>query len=287
MEAALLRTGSATLRASLSRSPKVSLCDKDSLPGMLSSDKSKKRASCLRSSLHFESKVKRVDNSRLIRRTLSDSDTVWSVNKDSGWLTKLSGLGSLSFPSNPVLDRGSSAGVLRGNLVETEELELASGGTGKGSKVGGGGDRGDRGGGGSDSDRGSSSSGRADHSKIDACYREMLKANPANPLLLRNYGQFLHQVEKDLVRAEEYYERAILANPGDGELLSLYGKLIWEMHRDQDRAESYFEQAVHASPDDCFVLGSYAHFLWDLEEEEDDESQATVDTKIPASVEAF
>ena len=58
------------------------------------------------------------------------------------------------------------------------------------------------------------------------------------------------KVERDAVKAEEYYGRAILASPGDGEVLSLYGKLIWETQRDEDRANSYFERAVRASPND-------------------------------------
>ncbi|QCD90792.1 hypothetical protein DEO72_LG4g1752 [Vigna unguiculata] len=91
--------------------------------------------------------------------------------------------------------------------------------------------------------------------KIDAYYEEMLKLNPTDALLLRNYGKFLHEVEKDTTRAEEYYGRAILANPSDGELLSLYGALIWETQRDEARAKSYFDQAIHAAPNDCTVLG--------------------------------
>ncbi|XP_058772595.1 uncharacterized protein LOC131646616 [Vicia villosa] len=105
--------------------------------------------------------------------------------------------------------------------------------------------------------------------KIGAYYEEMLKSNPTDALLLRNYGKFLHEVEKNLVRAEEYYGRAILANPEDGELLSLYGKLIWETNRDEERAKSYFDHAIHVSPDDSTVLGSYAHFMWEAEEEEE------------------
>ncbi|KAG4992208.1 hypothetical protein AAZX31_09G187800 [Glycine max] len=105
--------------------------------------------------------------------------------------------------------------------------------------------------------------------KIGAYYEEMLRSNPTDALLLRNYGKFLHEVEKDTARAEEYYGRAILANPGDGELLSLYGTLIWETQRDEDRAKSYFDQAIHAAPNDCTVLGSYAHFMWEAEEEEE------------------
>ncbi|XP_057448642.1 uncharacterized protein LOC130740152 [Lotus japonicus] len=103
--------------------------------------------------------------------------------------------------------------------------------------------------------------------KIGAYYEEMLKSNPTDALLLRNYGKFLHEVENDMVKAEEYYGRAILANPSDGELLSLYGKLIWEMERDQERAQCYFDQAIHVAPDDCTVLGSNAHFMWESEEE--------------------
>jgi hypothetical protein len=106
--------------------------------------------------------------------------------------------------------------------------------------------------------------------KIGAYYEEMLKSNPTDALLLRNYGKFLHEVEKNMVRAEEYYGRAILANPEDGELLSLYGKLIWETNRDEERAKSYFDQAIHVAPDDSTVLGSYAHFMWEAEEEEDE-----------------
>lgn len=123
-------------------------------------------------------------------------------------------------------------------------------------KSGGSGDRG--GGGGGD-----------DSNSTDVYYQKMLEANPGNPLLLMNYAKFLHEVRRDLGRAEEYYGRAILASPGDGEALSLYAKLIWETHNDVPRAEAYFDQAVKANPDDCYVLASYASFLWNTEEEED------------------
>lgn len=109
--------------------------------------------------------------------------------------------------------------------------------------------------------------------KIGDYYQEMLKSNPGDPLLLRNYGKFLHEVENDVVGAEECYCRAILASPGDGDLLSLYAKLIWETHRDEERAKSYFDQAVSASPDDCMVLGSYASFMWEAEEDEEEENE--------------
>ncbi|KAK9927986.1 hypothetical protein M0R45_025144 [Rubus argutus] len=114
---------------------------------------------------------------------------------------------------------------------------------------------------------------REERRRMGAYYQEMLKSNPSDPLLLRNYGQFLHEVEKDTVRAEEYYCRAILASPGDGELLSLYGKLIWESQRDKDRAESYFNQAVSASPNNCMVLGSFASFMWESEEDEEEDNE--------------
>ncbi|XP_050377011.1 uncharacterized protein LOC126794358 [Argentina anserina] len=119
---------------------------------------------------------------------------------------------------------------------------------------------------------------REERRKMGAYYQEMLKANPSDPLLLRNYGQFLHEVEKDTVRAEEYYCRAILVCPGDGEVLSLYGKLIWESQRDKDRANSYFDRAVSAAPDNCMVLGSFASFMWEAEEEEEEDEEFNSNT---------
>nr|XP_043608132.1 uncharacterized protein LOC122579931 [Erigeron canadensis] len=122
--------------------------------------------------------------------------------------------------------------------------------------------------------------------KIGAHYQKMLKSNPNDPLILRNYGKFLHEVEGDSVKAEECYGRAILASPGDGELLSLYGKLIWETQRDGERAQSYFDQAVVASPHDCMVMGAYAQFMW---EAEDDEEQDLGSNKVlvPGAVAVF
>ncbi|XP_073002065.1 uncharacterized protein [Typha latifolia] len=151
--------------------------------------------------------------------------------------------------------------------VAEEEEEYSNGGMGKGTKVGGGGGRSGEGG---------------DHNnrRIGDYYQEMLRSDPGNPLLLRNYGQFLHEVERDAKKAEEFYGRAILASPGDGEVLSLYGRLVWETQGEKERAEGYFERAVEASPQDCYVLGSYASFLWDAADEEEDSSS-------PPLVEAF
>nr|ACN41110.1 unknown [Picea sitchensis] len=47
-------------------------------------------------------------------------------------------------------------------------------------------------------------------------FQKMLEANPGSSLLLRNYAKFLHEVQGNLAKAEEYYERAILASPDDG-----------------------------------------------------------------------
>ncbi|VVA32505.1 PREDICTED: Tetratricopeptide [Prunus dulcis] len=126
--------------------------------------------------------------------------------------------------------------------------------------------------------------------KLGDYYQEMLKSNPDDPLLLRNYGKFLHEVEKDVAGAEECYCRAILASPGDGDLLSLYAKLIWETHRDEERAKSYFDQAVSASPDDCMVLGAFASFMWEAEEDEEENEEINPNVQVsaaPALVHAF
>ncbi|KAK9275609.1 hypothetical protein L1049_022876 [Liquidambar formosana] len=229
-------------------------------------------------SLHIDI-YRRKKQVKSIRRALSESDMITSANEVFSGNSKLSGVGSQSFPARTMeeekeylseahtmeggrplimkqkLNRYDRLDYTRGlpeSAIPILELGFSGNGVRKCKKTGGGG------------------SGDEDRSKMDAYYQEMLKSNPRDSLLLRNYGKFLHEVEKDAVRAEEYYGRAILESPRDGEVLSLYGKLIWDTHRDENRAKSYFDHAVSASPNDCTVLGSYAHFMWEAEEDEDE-----------------
>ncbi|EPS61216.1 hypothetical protein M569_13583, partial [Genlisea aurea] len=82
-------------------------------------------------------------------------------------------------------------------------------------------------------------------------YRSILQQNPDNPLILRNYAQYLNS-NRDLRGAEEYYSRAVLADPGDGEILSEFAKWIWELHGDKERAEGYFQRGVQAASQDRY-----------------------------------
>uniref|UniRef100_A0A9I9CNU7 Tetratricopeptide repeat-like superfamily protein n=1 Tax=Cucumis melo TaxID=3656 RepID=A0A9I9CNU7_CUCME len=107
-------------------------------------------------------------------------------------------------------------------------------------------------------------------SDMQEYYEKMLKENPTDPLLLKNYARFLKQSKVDLQGAEEYYYRGIQADPSDGELLSEYAKLVWELHHDYNKALNNFERAVEASPTNSYVLGAYASFLWETDEYEED-----------------
>ncbi|CAN4128142.1 unnamed protein product [Withania somnifera] len=193
---------------------------------------------------------------RSICRSSSESDVIRSAFEGSSVNWTLSKLGSTSLPAiileedcevldelevlpsigslSLTEDRQSYAGDWPVNGIPIDEIGFPGGGIGKNRKFGGG-----NGGG-----------GNSDPKKIGEYYKEMLNSDPMNSLLLRNYGKYLHEVERDFVKAEECYGRAILASPGDGEVLSLYGKLVWETQRDEFRAKFYFDQAVHASPDD-------------------------------------
>ncbi|KAI7981699.1 hypothetical protein LOK49_Contig17G00018 [Camellia lanceoleosa] len=288
MKSVLLRTGSVPvqLQSFVPGSPRLSLSLHDSAAGFFSGNKT--GSASPRILLHLNI-GRRSDSTpaRGIRRVSSESDVILSETEAS----RLSGIGSRSFPAiipeeeciGPIgslmlserdFDRRNYAGHWPESGIPVQELGFPG--------SGGGGDD-------DDCSTGVSTGGNADRSKIGAYYEEMLKSNPTNSLLLRNYARFLHEVERDFVKAEEYYGRAILASPGDGEVLSLYARLIWETQRNQDRAKSYFDQALHASPNDCMVLGSYAHFMWEADDE-DDEIESENDTSATAAaamVEAF
>ncbi|KAL4325593.1 hypothetical protein GQ457_11G020830 [Hibiscus cannabinus] len=251
MKAAILRAGSVPVPSSaLSGTPRVSLSRQGSLGGVFSGERPGFSLSSPIVSLHFPMDKGKPKGTRTqLRRALSDTDIIRSEPRvPAGSRCFTTGIPEEEYVSDCDVD--SEFRTEFG--ISLEEIGFSGDGFGSGGKFGGDDSHGDK-------------------SKIGDYYREMLKLNPGDSLLLRNYGKFLHEVEKDMDGAEEYYGRAILASPGDGEVLCLYGKLIWERHRDESRAKSYFHRALTASPDDCMVLGSYAHFLWDAEEDEDEE----------------
>ncbi|MBA0634858.1 hypothetical protein Godav_029061 [Gossypium davidsonii] len=254
MKAAILRAGSLPVTSSaLPGSPKVSLSRQSSFGAVFPGERSGFSLSSPIVSLHFPMDKRKPKESRAqIRRALSETDIIKSETRvPGGSRCFTAGIPEEEYVSDYEIDGGFRTEF----GISMEEIGFSGDGFGTGGKIGG--------------DNGDDSYG--DKRKMGDYYREMLKLNPGDPLLLRNYGRFLHEVEKDMERAEEYYGRAILASPGDGEVLSLYGNLIWERHRDESRAKSYFDRAVTASPDDCMVLGSYANFLWDAEEDDEEE----------------
>ncbi|XP_022772321.1 uncharacterized protein LOC111314966 [Durio zibethinus] len=287
MKAVLLRAGSVPVMSwALCGSPRVSLSRRNSIGGVYSGDRDGSSLSSPIISLHSPMNKRKPKETHVrIRRAFSDTDLIRSESRFSA--------GSRCFPAGILEEEYISDGevdgefriLVTGNVsdgasfapvcpelrVSMEETGFSCDGFGNGGKSGG--------------EHGDDS--RGDKSKIGDYYRRMLKLNPSDSLLLRNYGRFLHEVEKDMERAEEYYGRAILASPGDGEVLSLYGKLIWERHGDESRAKSYFDRAVTASPDDCMVLGSYAHFMWEAEEDEEEEEMGDEVGASPAMVAAF
>ncbi|KAG8084274.1 hypothetical protein GUJ93_ZPchr0010g7663 [Zizania palustris] len=164
----------------------------------------------------------------------------------------------------------ASSPLLRDILHGEEEVEGAGAGAGKGNDRSGRGRRGGDGG------------GQGMHMNMGEYYRRVLRMEPENPLVLRNYGRYLQEVEGDMAGAEDCYGRALLSCPDDGDLLTLYGRVLWEARQDKERAATYLERAVQAAPDDCYVLGSYASFLWDAEQEDDDDE--TPESASPLSL---
>ena len=182
MKAVLIRTGS--IPALSPGSPRVTLYRYDSVSGVFTSEKSS--VTSPKVSLHLDNNGRRDGG---MRRAYSETDMIRS---ESG-LSRLSGVGSRSFPTvipeekyvsdselgSPGL-KTNGAGVWPEIGIPVEELEFSGGGGfGKGRKYG-------------DGDNGIGND--EEKSKMAAYYLEMVKSNPGDSLLLRNYAKFLHEV---------------------------------------------------------------------------------------------
>lgn len=125
-----------------------------------------------------------------MRRAYSESDVI----RYESQFSRLNGAGSRSFQSSlqSLSERDEEYGVgslPKGARIRPEngiplELGFSGGGFGSGEKKSCGGD----------DDNGIGN--REDRSKIGAYYLDMLKSNPEDSLLLRNYGKYLHEVLK-------------------------------------------------------------------------------------------
>ncbi|CAI9771222.1 unnamed protein product [Fraxinus pennsylvanica] len=109
-----------------------------------------------------------------------------------------------------------------------------------------------------------------DGDDLENYYKMMVREDPSNPFLLRNYARLL-QTKGDFLGAEEYHSCAILGDPEDYQTLMQYAKLMWELYRDQDKASTYFERAAQAASEDSHVLAAQASFLWEIDDNEDED----------------
>ncbi|KAJ0970777.1 hypothetical protein J5N97_018736 [Dioscorea zingiberensis] len=203
-----------------------------------------------RSASPAEPKAKniQINVDKQLRRARSDNDLL-----GSGCITAIA-----AFPVTAVVEE------------EEESLEMESGGgIGSGNQNGSGG-----GGGGGD---------RSENERVSEYYKRMLCSDPNNPLLLRNYGVFLHEVLGDAWEAEKCYSRAMLLSPYDGDLLALYAKLLWDQG-EIEKAGHFFDRAAKAAPDNRYVLGMCAYFLWNVDEDEEDVEAAGVSSGLATSL---
>lgn len=195
MKAVLLRAGSVPIMCPpLCGSPRVSLYRQSSAGVVFSGQRAGSSFSSPIMSLHFPmDKKKPKETQAQIRRAFSDTDLVRSESRFPG--------GSRCFPAGIPeeeyvsdsevdsefrtlvtgngCDRESFAPVLPEFEISTEDMKFSYDGFGNGGKSSG--------------EHGDDSYG--EKSKIGDHYREMLKLNPSDPLLLRNYGKFLHEVK--------------------------------------------------------------------------------------------
>lgn len=135
-----------------------------------------------------------------IRRVSSVPSVIRAEMELSSGNKSMSKFGSLSFPakileedvSTPTLTFEENCGSFGvGDWpscgIPVEELEFSGGGMGKKWNFGGGG--------GDEFNTGNFGGGSSDKSSMRSYYEQMIKSNPTNGLLLRNYGKFLQEVQ--------------------------------------------------------------------------------------------
>lgn len=111
-----------------------------------------------RLSLHFHSNCGKDTNPEGINRALSESAAIKSPSENFGFCRNLNRIGT---HYSPLQDTGFFGGG-----CDHGDTTVTTGGSG-GERI-----------------------------KIGAYYEEMLKSNPTDALLLRNYGKFLHEVSQ-------------------------------------------------------------------------------------------
>lgn len=144
--------------------------------------------------MHFE------PNRRAIRRTSSESDVIQREIKAVAGAKESFKRGSTPFPARiPEEEEFLLTGIAsfsfsddrkiwQENEIWMEDVGFPGGGMGNNRKFTGGG---------RDEQGANSSSG--DQSKTGAYYQEMIKSNPTNSLLLRNYAMYLHEVHIEFI----------------------------------------------------------------------------------------
>lgn len=167
MKAVLPRTGSVpVLMPVQSGSLRMGLSRHDSVSGIFSGERS---ASSPKISMNLEMNNKKISG---IRRALSESDILGSQTDVFASFTKVNGTGSRYVPSRipeeveHVSDVDAEDYGSFNRLWPEDTIPL---------------------GGNYDNTDG-------DEKKIGDYYRELLKSNPTDSLLLRNYGKYLHEV---------------------------------------------------------------------------------------------
>jgi Tfp pilus assembly protein PilF len=73
-------------------------------------------------------------------------------------------------------------------------------------------------------------------------FRRAIEADPVNPGVLNNYGNFLQTVRSDMQGAEAYYQRAIRADPNFARAHTNYALFLKNVRNDMDMAEVHYQR---------------------------------------------
>jgi tetratricopeptide (TPR) repeat protein len=113
---------------------------------------------------------------------------------------------------------------------------------------------------------------KANHAESDRCYRNALRLQPQNSLVLNNFAYYLSLRRENLDSALTMSLRATQSEPSNPSYLDTYAWVLYQMGR-YEQALQPMQKALESSPNNATLLEHYGDILFRLNRTEEARAQ--------------